>query len=130
MDVSVSCNCYSKLRQSLQDTIRITDMKKLPVTGFAYGPFTDQNAQASVRLKSLECFSPFSTVTRDDCNAITILSFGRVEANMEYVFARDCYAEIIFSEEVNLKLTISKPSVIIFWLYNIVTYPHIVIDRI
>ena len=125
MDVSVSCNCYSKLRQSLQDTIRITDMKKLPVTGFAYGPFTDQNAQASVRLKSLDCSGgPYwpPTVVRDDCNAITILTRGRVEANMEYAYTSNCYAEILFSEEVNLNLTISTSSVIIFWLYNNVTY--------
>ena len=32
MDVAASCNCYSKLRFPLQDTIRITDMNKLPVS--------------------------------------------------------------------------------------------------
>ena len=118
MDVAASCNCYSKLRFPLQDTIRITDMNKLPVTGFAYGPFTSDNAQAAIRVKELECFGCYSIppkITRDDCGAVNLKSTNRLQLDMEFVTktkgGKDCYAEITFMAKINLKLTVSSLSV-------------------
>ena len=79
MNMEDSCNCYSKLRFPLQDTIRITDMNKLPVTGFAYGPFTSDNAQAAIRVKELECFGDPPKITRDDCGAVNLKSTNRFQ---------------------------------------------------
>ena len=117
MDATVPCNCYSKLRTTLQDTIRITDRSKLPVTGFAYGPFTSENAQAAVSIKSLECYSNVGlqsvTVLSDDCDAVTILSDDRLQFYMEYGNNTDCKAEIAFRKiegllDRKLKLTVSN----------------------
>ena len=113
MNVADSCNCYSKLRLPLQDTIRITDRTKLPVTGFAYGPFTSDNAQAAIRFKNLECFGyppDISRLSRDDCDAVKILS-NRIQLNMEFVRGKTCYAEITFSLKTHLKLHVSTASV-------------------
>ena len=114
MNVADSCNCYSKLRLPLQDTIRITDRTKLPVTGFAYGPFTSDNAQAAIRVKELECFEK-PKITRDDCGAVNLKSTNRLQLNMEFVTktkgGKDCYAEITFMAKINLKLTVSSLSV-------------------
>ena len=50
-------------------------MSKLPVTGFAYGPFTHPNAQAAVRLNSLECSGPPPppppTINDDVCDEVS-----------------------------------------------------------
>ena len=109
MDLEDSCNCFSKLRiPSLKDTLSITDRNKLPVTGFAYGPFTSENAQAAIRLENLECFGYAPFISTDDCNAVTILNDGRLEFFMEYVNSKDCYAEIKFQGKVNLKLTVEN----------------------
>ena len=115
MNMADSCNCYSKLRLPLQDTIRITDRTKLPVTGFAYGPFTSDNAQAAIRVKELECFGIPPKITRDDCGAVNLKSTNRLQLNMEFVNkkkgGKDCYAEITFMAKINLKLTVSTMSV-------------------
>ena len=115
MNVADSCNCYSKLRLPLQDTIRITDRTKLPVTGFAYGPFTSDNAQAAIRVKELECFGTPPKITRDDCGAVNLKSTNRLQLDMEFVTktkgGKDCYAEITFMAKINLKLTVSTMSV-------------------
>ena len=115
MNVADSCNCYSKLRLPLQDTIRITDRTKLPVTGFAYGPFTSDNAQAVIRVKELECFGDPPKITRDDCGAVNLKSTNRLQLDMEFVTktkgGKDCYAEITFMAKINLKLTVSTMSV-------------------
>ena len=108
-----SCNCFSKYRLPslhLQDTLIITDLYKLPVTGFAYGPFTTEDAQASVTFKNLECFGvrPVPSISRDDCDAVTILSERRFQFYMEYVNNKDCYAEIKFPSKVNLKMTVAN----------------------
>ena len=78
------------------------------MTGFAYGPFTSENAQAAVQFKNLECFDGQTTISRDDCDAVTILNDQRLQFYMEYVNGKDCYAEINFSRKVNLKLTVAN----------------------
>ena len=118
IDATAPCNCYSKLRLPLQDKLRITDKNKLPVTGFDYGPFTSQSAQAAIRFKSLECFNPpnIPTVTKYNCEQVgdavvfTILSSRRVQFSIKYDKSlEDCYVEITFDLKVeDLKLTISE----------------------
>ena len=114
MDVTATCNCYSKLRLPLQDTIRVTAKKQLPLTGFAYGPFTHQNAEAAVQLKSLECFGPpnLGSITRDDCGTIKTLRNNQFQFELEYVSTRgECYVEISFETYVQLKVTVSTTEV-------------------
>ena len=117
MDLTVSCNCYSKLRFPLQDTLRITDKNKLPVTGFAYGPFTHQNAQAAIRFNSLECSGPvppsvISWITENECDphgVVTMLSSTRLQYYIDYASNRkSCYVEFTFASKVVLNLTVSK----------------------
>ena len=126
IDATAPCNCYSKLRLPLQDTLRITDKNKLPVTGFDYGPFTSQSAQAAIRFKSLECFNPpnIPTVTKYNCEQLgdavvfTILSSKRVQFSIKYDKSLgDCYVEITFDFKVeDLKLTISELEVSTFFI--------------
>ena len=114
MDVTATCNCYNKLRLPLQDTIRVTAKKQLPLTGFAYGPFTHQDAEAAVQLKSLECFGPpnVGSITRDDCGAIKTLGKNQFQFELEYVATRgECYVEISFETYVQLKVTVSTTEV-------------------
>ena len=82
----------------------------LPLTGFTYGPFTSQNAQASVQIKSLECqHRPnMPNITGDECNVAKFLSTTRIQFDMEYVDGIDCYVEITFPSVVDLKLTVSN----------------------
>ena len=79
----------------------------LPLTGFTYGPFTSQNAQASVEIKSLEC-QHRPNITGDECNVAKVLSATRIQFDMEYVDGIDCYVEITFPSVVDLKLTVSN----------------------
>ena len=105
-DSTTSCNCNSKSPERLQDTIVITDKRLLPVTGFTYGPFTNQNAQAAVEIKSLEC--EHYGITRNDCNSIKFLTSSRLQFDMEYVDNKDCYVEVYLKTQANLKLTVSN----------------------
>ena len=116
MNMEDSCNCYSKLRlPSLQDTLSITDRNKLPVTGFAYGPFSSDNAQAAIRFKNLECFGYppiFSSISRDDCSAVKYLNNSRLQLDLEFVTnGNDCYVEINFNFKTHLKLHVSTATV-------------------
>ena len=77
------------------------------MTGFTYGPFTSQNAQASVQIKSLEC-QHRPNITGDECNVAKFLSTTRIQFDMEYVNDKDCYVEITFPSVVDLKLTVSN----------------------
>ena len=132
MDLTVSCNCYSKLRFPLQDTLRITDKDKLPVTGFGYGPFTHPNAQATINFNSLECFGPSGppaddsiavniTSMKNGCDphgTLTMLSSTSLQYYIDYDSHRpNCYVEIAFTRNVALKLTVTNLQVsgIYFW---------------
>jgi len=120
LDATVPCNCYSKLRLPLKDTIRITDRRKLPMTGFAYGPFTSADAQAAVTFKNLECFGglPMPYIARDNCGVVSFLNGRWLQFYMGYYIgdsayvsskkAIDCYAEIKFPWKVNLRLTVAN----------------------
>ena len=114
-DSTTSCNCNSSSPELLQDRIVITDKSLLPVTGFTYGPFKTQHAQASVEIKSLECKQE-PTITRDDCNSTKFLTSNRIQFNMENkrpqkpVFSngKKCYAEVYLPAQADLKLTVSN----------------------
>ena len=77
------------------------------MTGFTYGPFTSQNATASVEVKELECYAR-PVITRNDCQSIQFVNTTRLQFDMEYVNYKDCYAEVEFPAEVDLKLTVSN----------------------
>ena len=77
------------------------------MTGFTYGPFTTQNSQASVEIKSLEC-EHRPVIIRNDCNAIKFLNSRRLQFDMEYVNSKDCYVEILVPGKEGLKLTVSN----------------------
>ena len=114
-DTTTSCNCNSSSPELLQDRIVITDKRLLPVTGFTYGPFKTQHAQASVEIKSLECKQE-PTITRDDCNSTKFLTSNRIQFNMEnkrpqkpvYSNGKKCYAEVYLPAQADLKLTVSN----------------------
>ena len=106
-DTTTSCNCNSKSPERLQDTIVITDNNALPVTGFAYGPFTNENSQAAVEIKSLECHHPIG-ITRNDCNAIKFLTSRRLQFDMEYVDNKDCFVQVSLPRKADIKLTVSN----------------------
>ena len=77
------------------------------MTGFTYGPFKTQNAQASVEIKSLEC-EHRPTITRNDCNAIKFLTSRRLQFDMEYVDNKDCFVQVSLPRKTNIKLTVSN----------------------
>ena len=119
MDLTVSCNCFSKLRFQMQDTLRITDKYKLPVTGFAYGPFTRPKSQATISLNSLECSGPSDDnipapiISKSSgCGqyvTVTMLSSTSLQYYIDYNNHRpNCYVEIAFARNVALKLTVSN----------------------
>ena len=114
-----SINCNSKLSELLQETVVVKDKDLLPLTGFTYGPFTSQNAQASVEIKSLEC-QHRPNITGDECNVAKFLSTTRIQFDMEYVNDKDCYVEITFPSVVDLKLTVSNFQVSLSKLLKIV----------
>ena len=45
-------------------------------------------------------------VERDDCKAVKFLSLNRLQFDMVYENNKDCYSEIIFEKEIELKLFI------------------------
>ena len=104
---TVECYCNTKSAELSKDRIVITDKNLLPVTGFTYGPFTSQNATASVEVKKLECYTS-AAITRNDCQSIQFVNTTRLQFYMEYVNNKDCYAEVEFPAEVDLKLTVSN----------------------
>ena len=122
MDLTVSCNCYSKLRFPLQDTLRITDKYKLPVTGFGYGPFTHPKSQATISFNSLKCSGSGSpsddsiavsiTSMKNGCDphgTVTMLSSTILQYHIDYDSNRNkCYFEITFSRNVALHLMVSN----------------------
>ena len=109
-DTTTCCNCNSSSPELLQDRIVITAANRLPVTGFTYGPFKTQNAQASVQIKSLECEHEHK-ITRNDCNSIKFLTSNRLQFDMEYaeyLYEKDCFVEVYLLQKADLKLTVSN----------------------
>ena len=102
----------------MQDKIVITDKSLLPVTGFTYGPFTTQNSQASVEIKSLECEHRPIIITRNDCDAIKFLNRRRLQFDMEYVNNKDCYGMDKLYNNIDLGC--------FSWLIKIITNPLLV----
>lgn len=45
-------------------------------------------------------------IERDNCNAVKFLSLSRLQFDMVYENNKDCYSEIIFEKEIELKLFI------------------------
>ena len=109
-DLSKSCNCDSKSHEPLQDTIVFSNvyLHQLPVTGLTYGPFTQQSAEVSVEIKSLECFDHGYIVKRNDCNALKAVNASRLQFNLEYLDNKNCWVEFVFQTEKDLTLTVSN----------------------
>ena len=129
VDQISKCNCDAKLPEILTDHIRIKDKRKLPITGFHYGPITYENAKASVLIKNFHCSSNYLTndlhplrILRDDCNYFRF-NYGYndgYEFSMRYINSRDCYITFDLTEQTTIKFAVSDFLVCTFTYQNLV----------
>ena len=88
IDSTVSCNCNSKMPELLSDIVEIDDKSKLPVTGFHYGPFTYNRANAAVAIHSLICSGKISIQTSNVLFLMSILISRRARISKGYNFVQ------------------------------------------